>query len=152
MALPPAPLLLGRMLVQGATVGAAMSEQSEQEALFEFCERFRERIPELQWAFHVPNGGARHPAVAAQLKAAGVKRGVPDVFMPIARYDVGLNVTYAGVVIEMKYGKNKTSNEQKAWLGFLARQGWQTHISYSWTEAARILVTYLGYDAKEFGL
>ena len=35
--------------------------------------------PELALLYHVANGGSRHPAEAARLKAAGVKAGVPDL-------------------------------------------------------------------------
>lgn len=33
------------------------------------------------FAFHVPNGGSRHPAEAAKLKAMGVTAGVPDIII-----------------------------------------------------------------------
>ena len=32
--------------------------------------------------FAIPNGGHRHPAVAAKLKAEGATPGVPDLFIP----------------------------------------------------------------------
>ena len=35
--------------------------------------------------FHVPNGGHRVKAVAAKLKAQGVKAGIPDLVLPMAR-------------------------------------------------------------------
>jgi hypothetical protein len=35
--------------------------------------------------YHVPNGGHRVKAVAAKLKAQGVKAGIPDLVLPMAR-------------------------------------------------------------------
>lgn len=35
--------------------------------------------------YHVPNGGHRVKAVAAKLKAQGVKAGIPDLKLPMAR-------------------------------------------------------------------
>lgn len=36
-------------------------------------------LPDDAVWWHTPNGGHRHPAVAAKLKWQGVKKGVPDV-------------------------------------------------------------------------
>lgn len=129
-----------------------MSETTDQMALFEFVARFQDRIPDLAWLFHPANGEKRDKATAGKLKSMGVRAGVPDVWLPVTRYDPARNVVRNGVVIELKCGANKETPEQRAWLGFLQRQGWEAHICYEWTHAARILVTYLGCDPKEFGL
>ena len=60
-------------------------EAEEQAALFRWALLSRGRIPELDLLFHIPNGGSRHPREAANLKRQGVKAGVPDLFLPIAR-------------------------------------------------------------------
>ncbi|WP_460139687.1 VRR-NUC domain-containing protein [Pseudomonas sp. S2_E01] len=46
--------------------------------------------------YHVPNGGHRVKAVAAKLKAQGVKADIPDLKLPIAR------VGFFGLYIEFK--------------------------------------------------
>jgi len=46
--------------------------------------------------YHVPNGGHRVKAVAAKLKAQGVKAGIPDLKLPMARGG------YFGLYIEFK--------------------------------------------------
>lgn len=58
-------------------------EGMEQAALFRWMQV---RHP-LAWklAYHVPNGGHRVKAVAAKLKAQGVKAGVSDICLPMAR-------------------------------------------------------------------
>ena len=129
-----------------------MSESTEQMALVEFATLFQDRIPELTWLFHVPNGEKRDKATAGRLKQLGVKRGVPDLWLPVARYDPALNITRTGLVIELKFGRNKETQEQRAWLGFLARQGWEVRTCYDWRAAARVLVAYLGHNPMEFGL
>jgi hypothetical protein len=55
--------------------------------------------------FHCPNGGHRHPAVAAKLKWLGVKPGVPDIF-----------IVWRGrsIFIELKAHKGSLSDAQKA--------------------------------------
>lgn len=129
-----------------------MSEASEQMALVEFATRFQERIPELAWLFHPANGEKRDKATAGRLRAMGVRKGVPDLWLPVARYDPVANVTKNGMVIELKFGRNRETPEQTAWLGFLARQGWDVHTCYDWMAAARALVRYLGHEPAEFGL
>jgi hypothetical protein len=58
-------------------------EGQEQAALMT---ELRIRIPEVaDLIFHVPNGGHRVKAVAAKLKAQGVKAGIPDLVLPMAR-------------------------------------------------------------------
>lgn len=43
----------------------------------------RERVTRELVAFHVPNGGSRHPREAANLKRQGVRPGVPDIIVAL---------------------------------------------------------------------
>ena len=54
------------------------SEHCEQR---EFVQWFRQTYPGTL-IFSIPNGGARSPATAGRLKAEGVTKGVPDLFVP----------------------------------------------------------------------
>lgn len=122
------------------------TESQEQQALFEFLEYIAGRVPEVQWAFHPANGGVRHKTTAARLKREGVKRGVPDVLLPVA---VG---GYRGLACEMKRHDGRVTVEQEAWLSYLASQDWRCIVAWSWQEAARGILTYLGYSPEKFGL
>lgn len=54
-----------------------LNEANEQTALFHWAAfAAKHEHPELALMFAVPNGGHRHPVVAAKLKAQGVKAGV----------------------------------------------------------------------------
>lgn len=123
-----------------------MSEHTEQAALFTWAAVCVPRAPELALLFAIPNGGVRHKAVAAKMKAEGVKPGIPDTFLPVARRD------YHGIFIEMKFGSNRATPQQREWDKFLTRQGYIVATCWSWIEAARTLVWYLGYQAEDFGL
>lgn len=69
-------------------------EGQEQAALMA---ELRLRMPEVaDLIYHVPNGGHRVKAVAAKLKAQGVKAGIPDLVLPMARGG------YFGLYIEFK--------------------------------------------------
>lgn len=95
-----------------------MSEHLEQVAFFRMVELMKGRHPELCWLHAIPNGGARTASVGAKMKAEGVKRGVWDVFLP---YPKG---NWHGLYIEMKYGKNGLTQEQKEFGAFVDGQGY----------------------------
>lgn len=61
------------------------TEAEEQIALFEWATLQSGRFPELALLYHVPNGGSRNKIEAARLRAQGVKSGVPDLCLPVAR-------------------------------------------------------------------
>ena len=69
-------------------------EGQEQAALLREIEL---RYPEVRdLIYHVPNGGHRMKAVAAKLKAQGVRAGIPDLVLPMARGG------YFGLYVEFK--------------------------------------------------
>lgn len=113
------------------------SESEEQIALFQWAEVMSGRHPELALMYHVPNGGARMAATAGRLKAEGVKAGVPDVCLPVARGG------FHGLYIEMKVKPNRPTKLQLIWLSELTKQGYKTAVCYSWKEAADLIEQYL---------
>lgn len=113
------------------------SEHAEQVALFAWAENNVERLPALSLMFAIPNGGHRHAAVAAKLKQEGVKAGIPDILLPWPAHG------RHGLFIEMKYGRNKTSNSQQLWLQRLQQAGYATATCYGCDEAIRIIEEYL---------
>ena len=112
-------------------------ESGHQEALFCWAAYQLGRMPELEYMYHVPNGGRRDAATAAALKRQGVKAGVPDIHLPAARGE------YHGLYIELKAGKNTTTAKQKGWLSFLRQQGYFTAVCYGWQAAAELIEKYL---------
>ena len=112
-------------------------ESGAQEALFDWLALQKGRYPEMQLAFHIPNGGKRNAAEAAHLKRQGVKAGVPDICLPVAKSG------YHGLYIELKVGKNKPTEMQKRWIGELNAQGYRAVVCYGWEEAAKEIHAYL---------
>ena len=115
-------------------------EAIEQEALFDWAAYNVGKYPELRLLYHIPNGGRRDPKEAAFLKRMGVKAGVPDLCLPVARGG------YHGLYIEMKYGQNKPTKEQRKWLSLLSSQGYKTIVCYSWQNTAMIIEWYLSME------
>lgn len=112
-------------------------EAQEQTALFEWANIYSNIYPDLELMFHVPNGGSRNKIEAANLKKQGVKAGVPDICLPVARGN------YHGMYIEMKVGKNIPTDKQDKWLFNLNKQGYAVKVCYTWTEAADAIMKYM---------
>ena len=120
----------------------AQHECKEQEALFEWAGRVSGKYPELKLLYHIPNGGQRNIAEAANLKRQGVKAGVPDLCLPVARGK------YHGLYIELKYGKNKPTDKQYEWLTALQNQGYAAVVCYGWNHAAKTITNYLNLKER----
>ena len=85
---------------------------TEHEEQREFVQWFRQTYSAIR-IFAIPNGGARTPSVAGRLKAEGVSKGVPDLYIPEWR-----------TWVEMKRAKGGTvSPEQKDWHIYLESIG-----------------------------
>ncbi len=113
------------------------TEHEEQVALFQWAAANEEEHEELKLLFAVPNGGYRPMATAAQLKAEGVRAGVPDVCLPVARG------RFHSLWIEMKRKPNTTSDAQRAWLDALRRYGHCAVVCWSANEAINSIISYL---------
>lgn len=124
----------------------AEREHQEQVALINWARLNSVRAPELALLFAVPNGGDRHPAVAAKLAAEGVQPGVPDLCLPVARQG------YYGMYIELKAPGGEASEAQEEWIAALRAQGYWAEVIEGWVAAARKICLYLGFELRELGL
>jgi hypothetical protein len=116
------------------------SEHHEQVKLFRWAEQNLDKHPVLRYMFAIPNGGHRHPATAGRMKAEGVKRGVPDIFLPHPRGH------YCGLFIEMKVKSNKPSRLQREYIAYLLDEGYKVCVCYSCQEAIEKIQEYLCLD------
>ena len=115
-------------------------ESQHQEALFGWALCQRGKYPELDLLFHIPNGGSRHPKEAANLKRQGVKAGVPDLLLPVARGE------YHGLFIELKVGRNKPTDKQTGWMNALSDEGYAVRVCYGWDAAKETIIQYLNME------
>ena len=117
---------------------AAATEHHEQVALFRWARFAAAGRPELRLLHAIPNGGHRHKAVAARMKAEGVRSGVPDVFLPVPRGG------FAGLYVEMKTRRGRVSEEQRRWIDALCAQGYRAEVCRDWNAARQLIEDYLG--------
>ncbi len=115
------------------------TEHDHQVTFFDWCALMAKReIPELKLAFAIPNGRHRHISVAKELKSEGVKAGVPDILIPVARNG------YHGLFIEMKRPSGHLEAQQVTWLNDLAIQGYFAYCCHSCDEAMELTQYYFG--------
>lgn len=108
-------------------------ESEEQSALFQWAAY----KPELKWMFAIPNGGSRNQREARNLKRQGVKAGVSDIFLPLARGG------FHGLFIEMKVGNNKPSDKQIEFINYADSQGYAVYVCYGFRAAQKTIEQYL---------
>lgn len=113
--------------------GLKVYEKDEQKRIFEYARMKRQ----LKWLFAIPNGGKRNVIEAKSLKAQGVKAGVPDMFLPLARNG------YHGLFIELKVGKNKTSPQQDEFIKDVSFNHYKCEVCYGANEAIKTIEEYL---------
>jgi len=113
-------------------------EGLEQAALIKELEL---RLPAVAaLIYHVPNGGHRHKLVAIKLKGQGVKAGVPDLVLPMARGG------YFGMYLEFKAtppGAAPVSASQHAWIRRLNEQGYLAIVCRGHFDAMEQIRAYL---------
>ena len=112
-------------------------EGKEQESLFQWAKLQECKYPDLKLLFAIPNGGSRHKLEAINLKKQGLKSGIPDICLPVAR------ANYHGLWIELKVGKGKTSDNQDWWIEKLTNQGYRCKVCYGFEEAKNTILEYL---------
>ena len=114
-------------------------EKDEQVALMKWAVLSAGRRPELRLIYHIPNGGSRNAIEARHLKAQGVKAGVPDICLPVARQG------YHGLYIELKRQKGgRVSEAQQDWIDRLNEQGYLARVCAGFREAVKVIDEYLG--------
>lgn len=114
------------------------TESQEQQALFRWAAYNRGRHPELRLMYHIPNEGKRPTPTGARMRSEGLRKGVPDICLPVPRGP------YHGLYIEMKRVKgSRVSNEQKQWLRDLTDQGYMAVICNGFEAARGVISNYL---------
>ncbi len=88
-------------------------------------------------SFAIPNGGRRDLFEAITLRKQGVSPGVPDLFMAIP-VDY-----YSGLFIEFKFGRNKPTVTQQAFIERLRDVGYRVEVCFSFEEAKSVVLDYL---------
>ena len=116
-----------------------MTEAQHQSAVFKWSRQpqIRQEYPELALMYHIPNEGKRSGRTANNLKQQGLKSGVPDICLPVARGG------FSSLYIELKAEKGCVTPNQQWWIDTLRRFGCCVSLCYGWEEATSLIHKYL---------
>ena len=106
--------------------------------------------------YAVKNEGKRSLANGARMKSEGLRKGVPDLCIPVMRGG------YGGLYIEMKDPKERLKTPRKQangylksggesakqieWIMLLREQGYKVEVCYTWEEARYATQEYLALE------
>lgn len=123
-------------------LAGAGTEHAHQMAFFQWLAMGEHGLPDKEMFFAVPNGGERQRAVAANMKAEGVKSGVPDVCWPVPQG------RFTGLWLELKVpGKEGRvlggrGENQERWHKMLIRRHAAVCTVYGWQAMAVAAMMY----------
>ena len=120
-------------------------EDAHQAALFTWASWNEAKHPDLRKMYAIPNGGLRNKATGAKLKSQGVRAGVLDINLDVARNG------FHGLRIEMKrpgvpgtgQRPGRVSAEQASRAADLVSDGYKVAFCYGWEAARDVLIEYL---------
>lgn len=112
-------------------------EYHEQKALIHWAKLNASRYPDLKRLCAIPNGAHVAPTHRQLLVAAGLRPGMPDLFLPALRNGFG------GMFIEMKAAKGRLSEQQTVIIDELRQTGYHVIVARSWQAAATELMAYV---------
>lgn len=114
------------------------TEYEAQRDIFAWAEHMEHKYPELWFLNGSLNGVRLTIGQAVKAKKAGMKKGYPDIFLPVAR------MKWHGLYIELKREKNsRATPEQNNWLFKLSEQGYLPCICKGKEAAIRVIIQYL---------
>lgn len=120
-------------------------EDDEQKAFFQWADY----VKELKWMHSSLNGASlagdkiQRARQMNRLKSQGMKKGVLDVFLPKAK---GI---FHGMYLEMKFGKNTMTKEQKEFAIDIAAEGFCMFTCYNSEQAIEATKLYLNLKTGE---
>lgn len=111
-------------------------------------QEFRLRHPiKGQLLIHIPNGGSRKNAFEGyRLKRQGVRKGVSDLLLPVARGG------YFGLWIEYKAeppNDAAVTDSQKEWLDLMEKEGYRAEICLGIDTALEVLEAYMNLSPTQ---
>ena len=113
-------------------------EAWEQEQLFAWLRANQAKHTVFQLVNASMNGVRVSPRLRLAMKRQGLRAGVPDIDVPVARGG------YHGLRIELKRQHGgQVSREQKAFHALLLAEGYRVEVCKGWREAQSVILDYL---------
>lgn len=126
----------------------ARKSEAEGEEQAQLIKLFRAQYPDVgHLLIHIPNGGSRKNAFEGwRLKEQGVRAGVSDLLLPVARGG------FFGLWIEFKAAPPNNapvSDSQQEWVRLMQAQGYSVNICLGVEAAMKVLTAYMALPATQ---
>jgi len=118
------------------------AESNHQQALFRWAKRSVKKYPELELLYSIPNGANVNDKNRLRLWLEGLKKGIPDVHLPIARGP------FNSLYIELKSKKGILSDHQNSVIKLLEKAGSCCIVSRDITTSITAIESYLRLAPK----
>jgi len=112
-------------------------EHDNQSAFFQILALKEKEYPMLKFVFAMQSGAFLSFKTSKKEKRAGMKKGVPDVCIPIQSRGFG------GAWIENKSEKGRLRPEQKEFIEHLEKNNYCVKVCYSFDDAIEFIEWYL---------
>lgn len=117
-------------------------EHDEQVIIFNWAKLHEKRWPCLKYMYATLNGVKLTKGQAAKMKAAGNKKGVPDIVLPFPCDG------FHGLYVELKIPGNTPTQHQKDYMEYLNSVGYFATTAYGYKEAIQIIENYISGNRK----
>ena len=118
-------------------------EDDEQRVVVQWAEMSTANYPDVDLLYHIPNGGYRNGREAARFRRMGVRAGMPDLHLPVAK---GI---YHSLYIELKRTKGgRVSEAQARMMKKLQKAGNLVVVCYGAEDAIKTIMSYYKYGEK----
>jgi hypothetical protein len=115
-------------------------EWQEQATVFEWANAMSQKYHDLMLLNGSLNGVKLTIGQAVKCKRLGMRKGFPDINLPVKRYP------YSGLYIELKVPGGRESKEQRWWGNRLKEQGYMYSVCWGADAAIELIDEYLsGY-------
>ena len=125
---------------------AELTEDIEQQMVFDWAALMETRYPCLSLMYHIPNEGKRSAATGAKMKRMGLRPGVSDICLPVARGG------FHGLYIELKAVGGKPTATQLRFLDGVRREGYFAALCVGHESAEKTILGYLELGKGEVEL
>ena len=132
-----------KMKITPELMARSNSESGHAKAIMIWAHENIKKYPDLRWLTHIGHGGLKDKITAGNMKAEGLKPGIPDYLLLVRRGG------YAALWIELKRPANdrklkgRVSAGQEEWLLQAIECGHKAVICFGYKDAINVIEGYL---------